>query len=465
MYLNSSATNQFLLVLSASLLIASFGTSCGWPSFSFLVLESEDTPLKSGPLTTEELSWIVSIFCFGGVAGNFSFGWLVGKLGRKQILYILSIPQILSWILIILAQNATFLYASRLLVGIVGGGIYVIVPVIIAEVTEDRVRGMLTSILSLACNAGILLAFVVGHFFDYTIVAQILLILPIVYVLLVAPFPETPSYLMSIDRTEDAEKAFKFYRNIKRKSQITDTFRNEFNELKQKFSEKNEKSVAASSLAWRDFAPRASQRALFVAIMIIVINECSGAFILLSYTATIFANSGSVLSPNLSAIIVGVIQLAGTYISTIYIEKTGRKFLLIVSSVGTGIGNLLLGAYMYLNSVWECDLTSMAWIPIVSFSMIVLLASIGLMPISFVYVTEVMPEKIRSIGIGISLAMSWVIDFVILKYFATISAVIGMHSCILFFALSSFMGTFFVIYAMPETMGRSFKEIQKKLEW
>lgn len=142
----------------ASLLIVSFGTSCGWPSFSFLILESEDTPLKSGPLTTEELSWIVSIFCGGGVAGNFLFGWLVGKLGRKQILYVLSIPQIvrlffiailslksknssdyqLSWILIIFAQDAIFLYASRLLTGIAGGGGYVVIPIIVAEVSEDR---------------------------------------------------------------------------------------------------------------------------------------------------------------------------------------------------------------------------------------------------------------------------------------------------------------------------------------
>lgn len=50
---------------------------------------------------------------------------------------------------------------------------------------------------------------------------------------------------------------------------------------------------------------------------------------------------------------------------------------------------------MYFNSVWQYDLTSMSWIPIVSFSMIVLLASIGLMPISIVYATEVMPEKVR----------------------------------------------------------------------
>lgn len=72
-------------------------------------------------------------------------------------------------------------------------------------------------------------------------------------------------------------------------------------------------------------ACRASQKALFIAIVVISINEFSGAFILVSYTATIFSNSGSILSPNLSAVIVGLIQFIGTYISTIYVEKAGRK--------------------------------------------------------------------------------------------------------------------------------------------
>lgn len=43
-----------------------------------------------------------------------------------------------SWILVIFAQNATYLYASRLLVGITGGGGYVITPIIAAEISEDR---------------------------------------------------------------------------------------------------------------------------------------------------------------------------------------------------------------------------------------------------------------------------------------------------------------------------------------
>lgn len=61
---------------------------------------------------------------------------------------------------------------------------------------------MLGSILPMACNAGILIAFIIGHFFDYESVPQILLGIPILYVILIAMFPETPSYLLSINRAE-----------------------------------------------------------------------------------------------------------------------------------------------------------------------------------------------------------------------------------------------------------------------
>lgn len=61
---------------------------------------------------------------------------------------------------------------------------------------------MLGSILPLACNAGILLAFIIGHFFDYETVAQILLGVPILFIMLISSFPETPSYLLSVDRIQ-----------------------------------------------------------------------------------------------------------------------------------------------------------------------------------------------------------------------------------------------------------------------
>lgn len=58
---------------------------------------------------------------------------------------------------------------------------------------------------------------------------------------------------------------------------------------------------------------------------IMIIHDLCGAFTLVNYTAKIFVDSGSDLPPNESAIIVGVIQLIGTYVSTILVDRTGRK--------------------------------------------------------------------------------------------------------------------------------------------
>lgn len=56
-----------------------------------------------------------------------------------------------------------------------------------------------------------------------------------------------------------------------------------------------------------------------------ILNQFSGSFAIMTYTADIFKSSGSNLSPNESSIIVAVIQLTGVYVSTICVEKCGRK--------------------------------------------------------------------------------------------------------------------------------------------
>lgn len=79
-----------------NLMIISYGTACGWPSVSFGTLEGEFSPLADGPLSTEEISWIVSLFCMGGFIGTVLLGAIVNFIGRKSYLCVLAIPQIVS---------------------------------------------------------------------------------------------------------------------------------------------------------------------------------------------------------------------------------------------------------------------------------------------------------------------------------------------------------------------------------
>lgn len=115
---------------------------------------------------------------------------------------------------------------------------------------------------------------------------------------------------------------------------------------------------------------------------------------MLNYTATIFRESGSSISPDWSAIIVGFIQLLGTYVATFLVDRLGRKILLTLSAVGSSLCLASLGAYSYANSI-GLDVKPYSWISIASFSGMMFLASNGLIPLMFVVISEVMPEKVK----------------------------------------------------------------------
>lgn len=76
--------------------------------------------------------------CVGGFIASCLYGWLADKYGRKVSLVSLSVPQILSWLLIYYAADSNFLMASRFLSGFAGGGIFIVVPLFITEISEDR---------------------------------------------------------------------------------------------------------------------------------------------------------------------------------------------------------------------------------------------------------------------------------------------------------------------------------------
>lgn len=80
------------------------GINCGWTSAAYSVLKSTETPLISGPMTEEELSWMVSLLCIGGFFGNIFFGCLTNRWGRKFSLLSLAIPMTVRVIIINLLE-------------------------------------------------------------------------------------------------------------------------------------------------------------------------------------------------------------------------------------------------------------------------------------------------------------------------------------------------------------------------
>lgn len=68
-----------------------------------------------------------------------------------------------------------------------------------------------------------------------------------------------------------------------------------------------------------------ARKAIFIGLTLLGLKKFCGLYAMLNYAGQIFKDSGSQLDPNLSAIIVGCIQLVGTYVPTLLVDRAGRK--------------------------------------------------------------------------------------------------------------------------------------------
>lgn len=180
--------------------VLSNGAIGGICSPTIPLLLSEDTPLQSGPLTIDQISWIVSLISPGSMLGIIVYSWSMERFGRKLSGCCMAFPQILSWILIYLAKNEFYLYISRFLAGFVGGAMFTLIPIYINEISETRVRGLLGSLLVLFVNVGVFLGLLAGAYLDFQMLCLVFVPLSVGALIGFSFFPETPVYLSKTNR-------------------------------------------------------------------------------------------------------------------------------------------------------------------------------------------------------------------------------------------------------------------------
>lgn len=168
---------------------------------------------------------------------------------------------------------------------------------------------------------GVLIGFCIGGYLDYFVVPFIGMSISAVCLTGFIILPESPQYLMVNNRADDAQTSLGFYRGLRRSSEQTksEVFKEEMNSLY------DQESASRKSLRWSDFKGAATFRAILISFVLIVGSQLCGTFAIQNYTATIFRDAGSKLEPNMCAIIVGFIQLAGSYLSLVCVDRLGRK--------------------------------------------------------------------------------------------------------------------------------------------
>lgn len=131
-------TIKLYIFFIVNLITLSLGSAMGYASPFLPLLMSDKTPLLSGPITIEESSWIASLFCIGALNGTFIFGALAEYFGRKPAALCMTFPIFICWILTLCAKSVEFLYIARFIGGLSSGGLFIIVPLYVGEIAENK---------------------------------------------------------------------------------------------------------------------------------------------------------------------------------------------------------------------------------------------------------------------------------------------------------------------------------------
>ncbi len=107
-------------------------------------------------------------------------------IGRKSGMILMNIPELISWILLYTATTVKTLYISAIMMGISAGFMEAPGLAYIGEISEPRIRGMLTSYANMNVCVGMLIEFFLGSIVDWRTAIGISAVVPVLSVVLIA---------------------------------------------------------------------------------------------------------------------------------------------------------------------------------------------------------------------------------------------------------------------------------------
>ncbi|OMO75114.1 Sugar/inositol transporter [Corchorus olitorius] len=366
-------------------------------------------------------------------------------------LMIAAIPNIIGWLAISFATDSSFLYMGRLLEGFGVGIISYTVPVYIAEIAPQNLRGALGSVNQLSVTIGIMLAYLLGLFVRWRILA-VLGILPCTILIPGLFFiPESPRWLAKMGMTEDFEASLQVLRGFDTDISI------EVNEIKRSVAS----TTRRTAVRFAELKQRRYWFPLMVGIGLLMLQQLSGINGLLFYSSTIFETAG-VKSSNVATLGVGAVQVIATAVTTWLADKTGRRLLLIVSSSLMTLSLLIVAVSFFLKDAVASDSSLYSVMSIFSVVGVVIMVvgfSLGMGPIPWVIMSEILPINIKGLAGSVATLSNWFFAWVITM---TANLLLDWSSGGTFtiYMLVSAFTIGFVARCVPETKGRGLEEIQ-----
>uniref|UniRef100_A0A1B6M1C0 Major facilitator superfamily (MFS) profile domain-containing protein n=1 Tax=Graphocephala atropunctata TaxID=36148 RepID=A0A1B6M1C0_9HEMI len=394
-----SALIEILACLSAAFFHFGSGVNMG---FGAILVDQLELPQSSIKFSKEDISWIVSVVSLMVPVGSVITGCLVDRIGRLNTLRAATIPYVTGWICIALADNFPLLMVGRVLTGISAGLACNPAVVYISEVARPQYRSTFICIAVSFASLGLIVVYAKGAYLDWRFISWTSIsycIMPVLATYLLSP--ESPVWLISKGRTERALKSLTYLHRRSNKPGLADQRLEELvqeHKMKQRLA--NQRSSGLGVL--QGFTKPTGYKPVFLLAAIFTFQQLSGLYITIFYSITFLKTVGTSINPYISTIGIGMVRLVMGLLTSVLLNKFGRRPLFLISGIGMTIFIFISG--YYTKEISQGHMESNI-IPVICILIYISVGVIGFMSIPWTMTAELFPIEIR--GMAQSLMMGF----------------------------------------------------------
>ncbi|KAK4120502.1 general substrate transporter [Parathielavia appendiculata] len=416
---------------------------------------------------------IGSALAAGSVVGSAVAGPLSDKIGRRDSIMFACIFWLIGTAVQVSCQNAGQLIAGRVLNGFTVGITSSQVPVYLAEIAKAEKRGSLVIIQQLAIEFGILIMYFIGYgcasiegtaSFRTAWGTQFI---PCFFLIIGLPFlPRSPRWLAKVGRDKEAIETLA---NIQAGGNTEDPrVIAEWEEIQTVMNAEN-----AAGRGWRKFFRNGMWKRTLAGMSVQAWQQLAGANVIVYYLTYIASMAG--LTGDVAMVTSGIqyaVFIIFTGVMWLFIDKTGRRTLLVWGAIGMGFCHFVVGGVMGAHSryvpegvggnanvVIAVDQGAPANTVITFSYLLIVVYALTLAPVCWIYAAEVWSLGTRATGMSLAALSNWVFNFALGMFTPPAFINITWKIFIVFGVLCLAAAAWFFVLC-PETCGKTLEEIE-----
>jgi sugar porter (SP) family MFS transporter len=375
------------------------------------------------------------------LGGAFSDSW-----GRKRTLIFAGLLFAVGSVGTALPHSILVFDLFRFLGGVGVGLASVVSPMFIAEMSPARIRGALVTVNQLAIVVGLACAVVVSYFLSFGghwrwMLASNAVPVPL-FIAGLLLVPESPRWLARKNRQQEALDVLT----------LIDGRQNAETEMNDILTSTQEQG------GWRELLGPGIRFALLIACSLAIFQQITGASILTMYMPTVFQEAGFTKPSDaiFQNVLISVWYIVCTVIALLFVDRLGRKPLLLLGTAGMTFGMLVLGVLFHRHTT--------GLYVVVTLFLVMGAYLISLAPLTWLIMSEIFPNRLRGRAIGVASVCVWTASFVttycfppMVECFKKLYGSPAMAFWI--YAGVSAAAFVFSLALVPETKGRTLEEL------